>query len=146
MGRKAPSFCAYPSCGQLVVGSAYCDEHQPVERADRLQGQRDYNTRRSDSDQQYGSQRWRKLSVAFRRRYPLCSECESNGLVRAADLVDHIKPAKEFPELFFSWKNLRSLCHDCHNRIGEKVRTTKGEGGSNPSGEKMPRTKGESSV
>jgi 5-methylcytosine-specific restriction endonuclease McrA len=36
-------------------------------------------------------------------------------------LVDHIKAAKSHPELFFQWRNLRALCQQCHNQIGEKV-------------------------
>lgn len=121
MGRKAPTFCRHPGCGDLVR-SGYCDKHKPAERADRLAGQRDYNQRRSDSDSLYGTQRWRKLSVAFKRRHPCCSECERNGLTRPTEIVDHIVPAKEDLSLFWDWKNLRALCHDCHNKIGRKVR------------------------
>lgn len=121
MPRKAPTLCRHPGCGSLVVGG-YCDDHKPAERQQRLTGQQDYNRRRAESDRLYSTQKWKRLSIAFRRRHPLCCECELKGLTRASKLVDHIKPAKAHPELFFDWKNLRALCHDCHNRIGEKVR------------------------
>lgn len=122
MPRKAPTICRAPGCGQLVHGGSYCGQH--VERAKQslAESHRSYNQRRPDSDQRYKTTRWRKLSIAFRRKHPLCCECEAQGLVRVADLVDHIEPAKEKPELFFEWRNLRALCHRCHNRIGRKVR------------------------
>jgi len=117
---KAPKFCMTAGCGTLVR-SGYCEAHKPNEAAKRKSGQRDYNERRAESDKLYGQQKWRKLSIAFRKRNPLCSECDANGLVRPADLVDHIQPAKARPDLFFNWRNLRSLCQRCHNEIGEKV-------------------------
>lgn len=121
MPAKAPTICRHPGCGALVH-SGYCDQHKRNDRQQKLQGQQDYNRRRSESDRMYSTQRWKKLSIVFRKRNPLCCECERNGLVRTADLVDHIKPAKENPELFFEWSNLRSLCQGCHNDIGKKVR------------------------
>ena len=121
MPAKAPTLCKHPGCGSLVAGG-YCATHKPAQRADKLQGQKDYNSRRAESDRLYSTQRWRKLSVAYKRRHPVCCECERNGLVRATEIVDHIKPAKDSPELFWEWSNLRPLCHDCHNRIGAKVR------------------------
>ena len=122
MGRKAPTFCRYSGCGELV-SAGYCDAHKPVAKSDRLEGQKDYNRRRSESDALYGTQRWKKLSIVFKKRHPCCVECEINGLVRPTQIVDHIKPAKTHPELFWEWSNLRALCHDCHNRIGAKVRS-----------------------
>lgn len=122
MGSKAPKLCKHPRCGALVFDGAYCSAHKVDQRADRLQGQKEYNARRAETDRLYSSQRWRKLSVVFRKRHPLCCECEAQGLVRVADLVDHIQPAKARPDLFFEWSNLRSLCQRHHNEIGEKVR------------------------
>ena len=109
-------------CGELVT-SGYCEAHKPKQQQRRAEGQRSYNERRAESDKLYKTERWRKLSVTFRKRNPMCAECERKGLTRYADLVDHIKPTKAFPELFFDWRNLRSLCQRCHNEIGEKVRT-----------------------
>ncbi|MDO6804080.1 HNH endonuclease, partial [Wenyingzhuangia sp. 1_MG-2023] len=94
-------------------------------RAAQLQSQKKHNARRADSDQMYKTSRWKKLSVAYRRQHPLCCDCESRGTIRPADLVDHIKPAKKFPELFWDWRNLRALCQECHNRIGERVTAEK---------------------
>lgn len=121
MNIRAPRFCTAAGCGALVR-SGYCDAHKQDETAKRKAGQRDYNDRRAESDRLYSTQKWRKLSIAFRKRNPLCKNCDESGLVRPADLVDHIEPAKLRPDLFFAWRNLRSLCQTCHNEIGEKVR------------------------
>ena len=121
MPAKAPTLCKHPGCGVLVRGG-YCDQHQAAAANNRKLGQQDYNRRRAESDRLYSTQRWRKLSIVYKKRHPLCCECERNGLVRATEIVDHIKPAKSHPELFWEWSNLRPLCHDCHSRIGEKVR------------------------
>lgn len=121
MPAKAPTLCKHPGCGALVRGG-YCDQHKAAAAVNRKQGQQDYNRRRAESDRLYSTQRWRKLSIVYKKRHPLCCECERNGLVRATEIVDHIKPAKSHPELFWEWSNLRPLCHDCHNRVGEKVR------------------------
>jgi 5-methylcytosine-specific restriction protein A len=127
MPVKAPSFCKHSGCGQLVR-SAYCDEHQAVADLRKKKGQIDYNSRRADSDRRYSTEKWRKLSITFRKRNPLCANCDANGLVRPAALVDHIKAAKSHPELFYEWRNLRALCQQCHNQIGMKVLSAQGEG------------------
>ena len=63
----------------------------------------------------YNTQRWRKLSKLHLRAYPLCVECQEKGITTAAVVTDHIKPARLFPELFYEWDNLQSLCKSCHN-------------------------------
>lgn len=80
-----------------------------------------YNQARDDSDSLYKLERWRRLSVYYRKLHPLCRQCETEGRVTESQLVDHIKPTKTHPELFFEWSNLRALCRLCHNSIGEKV-------------------------
>jgi 5-methylcytosine-specific restriction protein A len=125
MPVKAPTICKHPGCGQIIHG-AYCEPHQAAAVERKKAGQIDYNTRRADSDRRYSTEKWRKLSITFRKRNPLCVHCDANGLVRPAVLVDHIKPAKAHPELFFEWRNLRALCQKCHNSIGEKVLNARG--------------------
>lgn len=121
MNKKAPRFCKHPGCNALVF-TGYCDQHQAKQAQAYKDSQRSYNDRRAETDRLYKTEKWRKLSVRFRKLNPLCVECERKGLVRHADLVDHIKPVKEHPELFHDWRNLRSLCQRCHNEIGAKVR------------------------
>nr|WP_251447162.1 HNH endonuclease signature motif containing protein [Vermiculatibacterium agrestimuris] len=46
---------------------------------------------------------------------PFCRECAKRGeRVRATD-VDHIRPHRGDPALFYDTGNLQSLCHRCHS-------------------------------
>jgi len=51
------------------------------------------------------------------REYPLCYNCQAVGILEFADMVHHVKPVKEHPELAFSMDNLMSLCNACHNKV-----------------------------
>src|SRR5690554_2064878 len=106
MNIRAPKFCMAAGCGELVR-TGYCNDHKQDEALKRKAGQRDYNERRAESDKLYGQQKWRKLSIAFRKRNPLCSECDANGLVRSGGLVDHVQRAEARPGLFFWLSNRR---------------------------------------
>ncbi len=42
----------------------------------------------------------------------LCEDCQAKGIIRRADVVDHIKPlALGGPD---TDENTRNLCHECH--------------------------------
>lgn len=67
----------------------------------------------------YFSARWRGpqgLRTLHLRAHPLCCMCEARGRVTAAAVVDHIKPHKGDPDLFFDPGNVQSLCSDHHDR------------------------------
>ena len=42
-------------------------------------------------------------------------------MVVEAAVVDHIIPRRDRPDLALDPSNLRALCHDCHNRHGQKA-------------------------
>lgn len=123
--RRPLKPCASAGCGELLRGETYCPKHQAEYDSRRaVQAKKSntrYNERRADSDKFYGTSRWRKLSLCFRKLNPLCANCKEHGRITPARLVDHIKPLKTHPELATEWSNLRSLCQSCHNSIGEKV-------------------------
>ena len=129
MGSRPAKPCAWPGCAALVSGTPHCPRHKPLAAERREQqlkrSHRQYNTSRDVSDQRYKQEKWRRLSIYYRKLHPLCVQCEKEGRVTASQMVDHIKPTKTHPELFFEWSNLRALCHPCHNRIGEKVGLTR---------------------
>lgn len=53
------------------------------------------------------------------RADPLCQDCKAKGLVRLADVVDHITPLAKGGD--DSDANTRNLCDDCHYvRTGEQ--------------------------
>lgn len=117
--------CAWPGCATLVRGKGYCERHQPLadakQHARRQQVHQAYNEQRDESDAFYKTERWKRLSIRFRKLHPLCCECEREGRVTPSKMVDHIQPRKAHPELSLEWSNLRALCWPCHNRIGQRV-------------------------
>ncbi|ASA14197.1 HNH endonuclease signature motif containing protein [Pseudomonas aeruginosa] len=126
MPRRPARICSEVGCGKpSVTGSFYCAMHKRAadERraASARQAHKKYNARRDDSDAFYKTERWRRLSIHYRKLHPLCEECEGRGLIVESRMVDHIKAVKSHPELALSWDNLRALCWTCHNQIGEKV-------------------------
>ena len=80
---------------------------------------RDGKYHRERSDDPYHTYRWTRLSRAFREQHPLCEECRKQGVVRSAQVVDHIIP---WPvcEDFFDRANLQSLCADCNAAKGNR--------------------------
>src|SRR5215510_5194439 len=61
------------------------------------------------------SARWKRLSRYHRRNNPLCAECLAHGIVTPAQVVDHIVPRAQRPDLTWEPSNWQSLCTSCHN-------------------------------
>ncbi|HGK0852396.1 TPA: hypothetical protein ACJZVL_006638, partial [Pseudomonas aeruginosa] len=113
MPRRPARICSEVGCGKpSVTGSFYCAMHKKAadERraASARQAHKKYNARRDDSDAFYKTERWRRLSIYYRKLHPLCEECEGRGLIVESRMVDHIKAVKSHPELALSWDNLRA--------------------------------------
>lgn len=125
MGARPAKPCAWPGCNALVRGVSHCPTHKPLadeRRAEQLKrNHKQYNKRRDESDDFYKTERWRKFRAYYIRLHPLCVECERQGRITVAIILDHIKPYKTHPELGLDWYNVRPLCRPCHNRIGAKV-------------------------
>lgn len=100
-------FCSYPGCRTAVpFGTMYCDKHKSTKREDK---------RKSANERGYTYQ-WQKASKAFLAHHPLCVMCEAIGIVKAAEVVDHIKPHNGNQNLFWDKKNWQPLCKKCHDR------------------------------
>ena len=106
----------------LVVKGTRCEKHIAEQRAQQIECQRKHNAVRSDMDKFYDTAAWRRLRREHARMHPLCVECEREGRVTALDVVDHIVPRKIDPRRSLDPTNLRSLCHEHHNRIGGRSR------------------------
>lgn len=63
----------------------------------------------------YQSPRWRRVRHGYLAEHPLCVECEKQGRVTAARVVDHIVPINE-GGAWYDYNNLQGLCDKCHNR------------------------------
>lgn len=100
--------CNHAGCNTLIdFDKSYCDKHKS-----KYQWRKSYEGKYL---QFYNSTVWRKQSKLFLTQNQLCVECQKNGIIRKADLVDHIIPLKVDWSKRLDWSNWQPLCQDCHN-------------------------------
>lgn len=76
---------------------------------------------RERSHNLYHTARWTRLSASFRASHPLCSRCASVGIIKPAQVTDHITPWPVCGEDgFFDESNLQALCADCNHQKGQE--------------------------
>ena len=59
---------------------------------------------------------WRRARIDFLQKHPLCAECQREGKLTPATVVDHIIPHRGDQRLFWDEKNWQPLCKDCHDK------------------------------
>ena len=69
---------------------------------------------RKRTNKMYGY-KWQKARERFLQQYPLCAQCDSEGKVEVAKVVDHITPHKGDMQLFWDKDNWQALCKPCHD-------------------------------
>ena len=110
MPNKPARPCRYPGCPHLTRHkTGYCDEH--LRQTSQL-----YEKDRGSASARGYDRRWQKYTRSFLAEHPLCTECQRQGRVTAAQVVDHIIPHRGDPELFWDTKNHQALCKPCHDR------------------------------
>ena len=114
MPRAAQRPCTYPGCG-VLTDDGRCDKHRHQQ----------YQPRGSSAKRGY-NYRWQKASKAYLALHPLCVMCQRASRVTAATTVDHIKPHRGDPALFWDENNWQSLCTHDHN--SKKQRHERGRG------------------
>jgi len=82
----------------------YCEDHARLHASDRA----------SASARGYDS-RWNKARIRFLKAHPLCVECQKQGRLVKAAVVDHITPHRGDAKLFWDESNWQSLCKNCHD-------------------------------
>lgn len=100
--------CNHPGCRRLTT-ERFCEEHMREYR------QRQDRERGTAHERGYDA-KWRRARAAFLREHPLCRECEREGRITPATVVDHIRPHRGDQELFWSADNWQALCKPCHDR------------------------------
>lgn len=103
MPKKPEKPCRHPGCPELTEGK-YCPAHTKLHLTDR----------ESSSGRGYDS-RWRKARRRFLKLHPLCVECNGQGRLVKATVVDHIIPHRGDRQLFWDESNWQSLCKRCHD-------------------------------
>lgn len=69
----------------------------------------------------YNQWKWKKTSKAYREANPVCecNRCLIDGVVRPAQVCDHIKGLKYLLDNNidpFDWNELQSMSKECHNK------------------------------
>lgn len=99
--------CRYPGCpGVAVHGEVFCKDHI-MWSGDRLRG---------GADARGYNARWRRERADFLRQHPLCVECQKEGKLTPATVVDHIAPHRGDQRLFWDHGNWQPLCKRHHDK------------------------------
>ena len=110
---KPQKRCNQPGCKCLIdYDIKYCDKHK------RETSKTTYQDRKVKDEkylQFYNSKQWRKKSELYKLKNPICEKCNSKGIVRKADITDHVQELKDRWDLRLDESNLQSLCNSCHN-------------------------------
>ena len=81
--------------------------------------EREVDLRRGSRQSRGYDGQWDKLRLQHLAKEPLCRECRARGYVFLAEMVDHIQPVKDRPDLRLDPENLQSICkqhHDTYKR------------------------------
>jgi 5-methylcytosine-specific restriction protein A len=90
--------------------------HAPPWHVPREQARQQFDDRRGSAASRGYDHTWRRVRLHHLATEPLCRFCAAEGLVVAAEVVDHIQTIADRPDLRLDDRNLRSLCAACHNR------------------------------
>ena len=114
MANKALRFCAHPGCSELVT-SGYCEEHKAQKEEEIKEQDRKRDRGRASSAERGYDNKWRKARRAYLHKHPLCVQCQKDGKITPATVVDHIIPHKGDMKLFWDKSNWQSLCKRHHD-------------------------------
>lgn len=103
MPRKPPRICA---CGHRVAAGVRC----PCERKQDAERKARHDRKRPGSSARGYTGTWDRAKAEFLEAHPRCRRCG-----RKADTVDHIKPHRGDPGLFWDKANWQPLCTSCHS-------------------------------
>ena len=114
VANRSLKFCAHAGCDELVT-FGYCEKHRAeYEARERDKTKLLESNRKSASERGYDS-RWQKARRTYLAHHPLCAECQRQGKLTPATVVDHIVPHKGDRHLFWDKSNWQSLCKSCHD-------------------------------
>lgn len=65
--------------------------------------------------------KWQQARMGYLRKHPLCVCCSANGIVAAAELVDHVLPHRGDMAVFWKSDDWQALCNLCHETIKKPI-------------------------
>ena len=93
--------------------SALCVDHGG---RDTYNHKRYNNTdKRRDASDKYNTSQWRTLRQIQLSQYPICAACKTEGIITAAQHVDHIFPWQQLGDIAFTHNIYQCLCAKCHS-------------------------------
>lgn len=69
--------------------------------------------RRSPNRNVYNTRQWKAIARKHKAMYPLCVECEAQGVITPSEVTDHIVPINQGGAVW-SMDNMQSLCYRHH--------------------------------
>jgi 5-methylcytosine-specific restriction protein A len=97
--------CAAPGCPNLVQ-SGRCETCRRPKTRDLSAAWNSW----------YSERRWRAVRVAFLRKNRLCIDCQADGHIEPATIVDHEPPHHGNRQAFWESSRFRALCKRHHDR------------------------------
>lgn len=116
MPIRPPRPCNHSGCPE-VGNTAYCPKHTK-------ERQKEVNTSRGSASSRGYNYRWQKARALYLKQHPLCVECDKDGILKAANVVDHKIPHKGDYGLMWDESNWQSLCKRHHD-----IKTATEDGG-----------------
>ena len=107
-GQHALRPCREPGCPRYAEpGTNTCSVHKAQHRPN-------YGPA-SAYHYLYNTRAWLDGRAAYLALHPLCVECQKQGVLSAATIVDHIMPHRGDPALFYDQSNWQPLCKRHHD-------------------------------
>jgi 5-methylcytosine-specific restriction protein A len=121
MALSPPRPCRWPGCPEVTRdNSGYCEQHRPQARRQRDKA---LDEKRGSARRRGYDWRWERFRAWFLRQpgNQICHRClELRGEVVKAEMVHHIEPVRERPDLRLNPSNVVPLCIRCHSEVHRK--------------------------
>jgi len=91
--------------------NAYCLAHGG---RDKQRYNPETNKKRAETNKKYYTRQWAVLRQRQLSKYPLCAGCQAEGIITAANTVDHVFPWTQISEQAFYINRFQSLCPTHH--------------------------------
>jgi 5-methylcytosine-specific restriction enzyme A len=110
--------------------------HRPAGAKSSAEVKRELDRERPSAARRGYDGRWRKARAQFLAGHPTCARCILEGRLTRATVVDHVRPHRGDPELFWDESNWQPLCRRHHDaktvRDGRWDRASTGEAKPRP--------------
>jgi 5-methylcytosine-specific restriction endonuclease McrA len=94
---------------------------RPPHARSRQQQVREYEARRGNERQRGYTKALRNAMAHHKRSHPLCVGCQAIGRVTAAEVTDHVIPARGDHALLWDQGNWQSVCRRHHDVIKQRL-------------------------